>query len=101
MKNITEHDLEKLMKQQDSPEFRPFFSTRVLAKMERYQNTPVIGILIANRLFLRRYVYIASFCLLLLLGFSFYQEGNLSIDHLLGLGGYTDDEILNYVNPII
>ena len=68
MKNI---DLEKLMKQQDSPEFRPFFSTRVLAKMERYQNTPIIGILIANRLFFKRYIYIASFCLLLLLGFSF------------------------------
>ena len=101
MKNITEHDLEKLMKQQDSPEFRPFFSTRVLAKLERYQNTPILGILIANRLFLRRYVYIASFCLLLLLGFSFYQEGNLSLDHLLGLGGYTDDEILNYINPLI
>lgn len=101
MQNFTEHELEKVLGDLEKPEFRPFFSTRVLAKLERYQNTPVIGFLILNRLYFKRYIYVASFCLLLLLGFSIYQEGQLSMDHLLGLGSYTDDEILNYINPLI
>ncbi|MFM9944418.1 MAG: hypothetical protein ACKVQB_04225 [Bacteroidia bacterium] len=98
MQNI---DLEKLLNQQEKPEFRAFFSTRVLAKLERYQNTPVLGALILNTLYFRKYIYAASFCLLILLGVSFYQEGSMTLDHLLGLGGYTDEEILNFVNPLI
>ena len=101
MQNFTQHELEKLLGEAVKPEFRPFFSTRVLGKLERYQNTPIIGFLVLNRLYFKRYIYVASFCLLLLLGFSFYQEGHLSLDHLLGLGGYTDEEILNYINPLI
>jgi len=101
MKNFTDQELQKLMSQVTKPEFRPFFSTRVVGKLERYQNLPIIGSLIVNRLYLKRYVYTAAFGLLLLLAFSFYQEGNLKLDNLLGLGNYSDDEILNYINSVI
>jgi hypothetical protein len=90
-------DLEKLLKESEKPQFRPFFSTRVLGKLERYQNSPLLGYMI----YFKRYIYIASFCVLLLLGFSFYQEGSLSLSHLLGLGNYTDEDLFNYINPII
>jgi len=101
MKNFTEQELEDLLKQGKDVGFRPFFSTRVMARLERYQTLPIIGTLIVHRLYLKRYIYAGAFCLLLLLGFSFYQEGGLSMDSLLGLGNYTDDEILNYIEPVI
>jgi hypothetical protein len=99
-KKITDQELEKLMAS-SQPEFRPFFSTRVLAKLERYEDVPVIGFLLTQRLLLKRYVYAGAFCLALLLGFSYMQDGNLSLNHLLGLGNFSDDDILNYINPVI
>ena len=90
-------DIEKLLKETEKQEFKPFFSTRVIGKLERYQNSPILGYMI----YFKRYIAVAGFCILLLLGFSFYQEGSLSMDNLLGLGNYTDEEIFNYINPII
>lgn len=98
--NITDQELKNLL-QQSKPEFKPFFSTRVLAKIEHYDGLPLIGYLIAHRLMLRRYLYAGAFGLLLLLAVTYIQDGSVSIDHLLGLGSFSEDDIMNYVNPVI
>ena len=98
---MTNDDLEKLLGKSPDAEFRPYFSTRVIAKLGRYNAIPVLGTLFSHRLLFRRYIYITAVCLLVLLGFSVYQEGSLSFNHLIGLGGFSEDEILNYINPLI
>ena len=40
---MKQFDLEKLLKNTQKPEFKPFFSTRVLGKLERYQSSAVLA----------------------------------------------------------
>jgi len=98
---MTEDELGKALEGTTDVSFRPFFSTRVLAKLERYETLPVIGKLLVNRIYLKRCMYAGTLCLLVLFGYSYYQEGSLSMDNLLGLGNFSDDELLNYLNPLI
>ena len=100
-KKITDNELEDILKQNNKKEFKPFFSTRVIAKLEKYDNVPIFGILIANRIYLKQYLYAACIIFLILFGISFIQEGSVSIEHLLGLGNYSDEDIINYTNPLI
>ncbi|MCC6721555.1 MAG: hypothetical protein IT243_05090 [Bacteroidia bacterium] len=98
---ITDKELENLLKQNNNKEFKPFFSTRVLAKIEKNYSTPIIGNIVANRLYLQRYLVAACILFLLIFAFSVYQEGSFSIEHLVGLGSFSEEDIINYVNPLI
>jgi len=101
MKKITDHNLENLLNSAGKSEFRPFFSTRVMGKLERYQSNPILGTFLKYRLELKRYLYAGTFAFVLLFGIYYWQEGQLSLKHLLGLGNFTEDELLDYINPLI
>jgi hypothetical protein len=101
MKKITDSELENLLSEAGKSEFRPFFSTRVLGKLERYQNNALLGTFIQYRVEFKRYMYAGTFAFAILFGIYYWQEGQLSLNHLLGLGNFTEDELLDYINPLI
>ena len=100
-KNFTDKELENILKQQNNEEFKPFFSTRVLSKIEKYENIPVFGVLVANKFLLKQYLYAACIIFMLVLCLSIYQDGTISLEHLIGLGNFNEEDILNYTNPVI
>ena len=103
MKNekLTNEEMTELLNQAGGAAFKPFFSTRVIAKLGRYRESPVMGLLFRYNLLFTRTVYLGAFGLVLLLGFCYLEEGHLSINHLLGLGGFSEEDILNFMNPMI
>ncbi|NUM32194.1 MAG: hypothetical protein HUU47_07720 [Bacteroidetes bacterium] len=100
-KKITEEDVKRLLKQNNNKEFKSFFSTRVLAKIENYENIPLFGIWVANRIFLKQYFIAACVIFLVMFSISILQDGSISIDNLLGLGKFSEEDIINYTNPLI
>lgn len=101
MKNITDEKLEQLLKHTANESFRPFFGARVLNRLNKTKAIPLIGNIVVSRYWLRGSIYAGAACILLLLGISFYQDGSISIDHLLGLGNFTEEDILDYIQPLI
>lgn len=100
-KKITEEGIQNLLKQNNEKEFKPFFSTRVLAKLEKAENIPIFGVLVAKRIYLKQYLIAACVVFLVLFSISIVQEGSISVEHLLGLGNFSEEDILNFTNPII